>query len=212
MDELARRRRGARLGGAQHRVPAARRGRQLAVAAGRRAGGARDPGLRRRPAGRRSTASRWSATRPAGTWRCSPRRRGPESVVGVVAQAPVTDLVDAFAATSPTAPRSSCCGTTPERDPPSTAAPRRSARVPLGVPLLVVHGDADDSVPVEQGRTFAERRRARRATTSSTSSSPASATWSTSTRPARPGRSAAAWLERALRGHVGARRRGRAPR
>ena len=80
----------------------------------------------------------------------------PESVVGVVAQAPVTDLVDAFQRNLSDGAAALLTGTTPERDPAVYRRASPVARLPLGVPILVVHGDADDDVPVEQGRRFAE--------------------------------------------------------
>ena len=52
---------------------------------------------------------------------------------------------------------SAFCGGGPEDVPRVYERADPSAHLPLGVPQLVVHGDADDVVPVEMSRTWAER-------------------------------------------------------
>ncbi|MET7999070.1 prolyl oligopeptidase family serine peptidase [Amycolatopsis sp. NPDC005232] len=45
-------------------------------------------------------------------------------------------------------------GTTPEADPDSYRAASPRFRLPLGKPHLVVHGDADERVPVDHSRDY----------------------------------------------------------
>ena len=144
MDAAGRGPRRARLGGVEHRVPAARQ--------------------RRRRAGRRSTTSSaaidhlaelpawtarawWrSATAPAATSRRGrrPARHPRVAVTGVVSQAGVLDLQRAARAAA----------VRRRRRPLPRRAIRRSVaspieRLPLGVPALLTHGGLDDIVPVE---------------------------------------------------------------
>jgi acetyl esterase/lipase len=48
----------------------------------------------------------------------------------------------------------------PDELPSAYAAADPAARLPTGVPQLLVHGDADDRVPIELSRDYAERARA----------------------------------------------------
>ena len=50
-------------------------------------------------------------------------------------------------------------GGTPEDVPERYAAASPSALLPLETPLLLVHGDADDRVPLSQSRNFADAAR-----------------------------------------------------
>ena len=51
-------------------------------------------------------------------------------------------------------------GGTPEEAPDSYALADPGARLPTGVPQLLVHGDRDDAVPVEHSRAYADKARA----------------------------------------------------
>jgi acetyl esterase/lipase len=51
-------------------------------------------------------------------------------------------------------------GGTPEQRPDAYALADPMARLPTGVPQLLAHGDADDRVPVEQSRRYADAARA----------------------------------------------------
>ncbi len=51
-------------------------------------------------------------------------------------------------------------GGTPGERPGVYAAADPALRLPAGVPLLLLHGDADDRVPIEQSRVYAELARA----------------------------------------------------
>ena len=104
----------------------------------------------------------WAASRrqneTAGLFRSS---RPPLAVAGVVSLAGITDLVE-FGATS-----TGCNGAvTPLMGGTSAALPDRYRavspmdRVPIGVPVQLVHGETDPIVPVAQSRKFAARNRA----------------------------------------------------
>ncbi|MBN9623067.1 MAG: prolyl oligopeptidase family serine peptidase, partial [Actinobacteria bacterium] len=51
-------------------------------------------------------------------------------------------------------------GAPPDAAPDAYLAASPSARLPLGVPVLLVHGDADPRVPISQSRAYAEAARA----------------------------------------------------
>ncbi|MEV2276701.1 alpha/beta hydrolase [Nocardiopsis sp. NPDC049922] len=79
-------------------------------------------------------------------------------VTSVVALAPITDLrrcADAGLGEGAVAP---FLGPDPDPELYATSSPVR--RVPVGVPHLVVHGDADDRVPVEHSRDYVAAARA----------------------------------------------------
>jgi acetyl esterase/lipase len=95
----------------------------------------------------------WLAARhriPAGSPGAGPRVRP----VGAVAQAAVCDLERAWRDGLGSGAVAGLLGSlddTPER----YAAASPAALAPLGIPLLLVHGDADDIVPLSQSRDFA---------------------------------------------------------
>ena len=78
--------------------------------------------------------------------------------IGVVAQAAVSDLYEAARLGLSRDAAVELLGGAPERRP--RASTRRASpadRLPLGVPLLVVHGDADPACPWSSGRNFVAR-------------------------------------------------------
>ena len=98
------------------------------------------------------------------------RRDGAVQLAGAVAQAAVSDLVEAARLGLSDNAAALLLGGSPEAVPERYAAASPRARLPLGVPALLVHGDADDAVPVELSRDYAvcgargrRRRRVRRA-------------------------------------------------
>jgi acetyl esterase/lipase len=103
----------------------------------------------------------WAASRKqnetTGLFRSS---RPPLAVVGVVSLAGITDLAEYGATTT------GCNGSvTPLMGGTAAAVPDRYRavspveRVPIGVPVQLVHGEADPIVPVAQSRKFAARNR-----------------------------------------------------
>jgi pimeloyl-ACP methyl ester carboxylesterase len=74
-------------------------------------------------------------------------------VAGVVALAPVSDLVWCYRADLDDGAAVALMGGTPAQLPHEYAA-ADPARLPVEVPVTVVHGDADDQVPVEMSRTY----------------------------------------------------------
>jgi acetyl esterase/lipase len=99
------------------------------------------------------------------------RRRLPAGAVGavgvagarpaaVVSLAGVCDLARAARADTGEGAVPDVLGGMPDDVPERYATASPAALVPLGVPTLLVHGDADDRVPVEQSRRYAERARA----------------------------------------------------
>ena len=95
----------------------------------------------------------WLASRPglpAGTPGAAPR----VTVAAAVSLAGVADLV---AGADEGLGRDACqelLGGGPDDVPDRYAMASPMARLPLGVPLLAVHGDADDRVPISQSETF----------------------------------------------------------
>jgi acetyl esterase/lipase len=82
------------------------------------------------------------------------------SVTGVVALAPVCDLAAAQREGLGEGAVEEFIGAAPEADPEAYLVASPGARLPLGVPALLVHGDADVRVPISQSRAFAEAARA----------------------------------------------------
>lgn len=76
------------------------------------------------------------------------------AIVRVVAQAPVCDLTRAGA------PARALMGGGPEDVPERYAAADPMLLLPLGVPALLVHGEADGTIPVARSRRYAEAARA----------------------------------------------------
>ena len=96
----------------------------------------------------------WAAGRaglPDGAPGAGPRVRP----VAAVAQAGVVDLDEASRLRLSDAAVHELLGGSPDEQPEryELASPRR--RLPLGVPLLLVHGDRDGNVPVEMSQAFA---------------------------------------------------------
>lgn len=101
----------------------------------------------------------WAATRsdlPDG----APGARPRVQIAAVAALAAVCDLEAAPALTRPGEPVHALMGGTPDELPDaySLANPRR--RLPLGIPVMLVHGDADGTVPLRRSQQFAEAARA----------------------------------------------------
>jgi dipeptidyl aminopeptidase/acylaminoacyl peptidase len=78
-----------------------------------------------------------------------------EAVTGAVSLAGVTDLIDAHHRGLSSDATGSLLGGSPVEVPDRYAAASPMARLPIGVPMLLVHGDADENVPVEQSERFA---------------------------------------------------------
>lgn len=79
---------------------------------------------------------------------------------GAVAQAAVSDLARAAGGGLGDGACEALLGGTPEDVPERYAAASPAALLPLGVPVLLVHGDLDDDVPPEQSQAFARAARA----------------------------------------------------
>jgi acetyl esterase/lipase len=101
----------------------------------------------------------WLAARPglpAGVPGAQPR----VAVAAAVSQAGVADLV---AGAEERLGRGACLellGGGPDEVPDRYTATSPMARLPLGVPILAVHGDEDDRVPLRQSETFVAAARA----------------------------------------------------
>jgi acetyl esterase/lipase len=98
----------------------------------------------------------WAAARrglPAGAPGAEPRIRP----AGVVAQAGVLDLREASRLGLSRRAAESLLGGSPMKWPMRYDAASPIERLPLGLPQLVVHGDADDVVPISIARGYAER-------------------------------------------------------
>lgn len=101
----------------------------------------------------------WLASRPglpAGTPGATPRVH----LRGVVSQAGVLDLVDAADRGVGRGAVDDFVGGTPDAVPDRYALASPVARVPLGVPVVAVHGDADVNVPLRQSERFVAAARA----------------------------------------------------
>lgn len=81
-------------------------------------------------------------------------------VARVVALAPVTDLAACYRAGLDDDAAGELLGGGPEEQPARYAVADPARLVPLGVPVHIVHGTADDRVPFEMSRSFAELGRA----------------------------------------------------
>ena len=98
----------------------------------------------------------WAAARrglPAGAPGAEPRIR----LAGTVSQAGVLDLREAVRLGLSRHAAQSLLGGTPIKWPARYDLASPIERLPLGVPQLVVHGDADDVVPISIARAYAER-------------------------------------------------------
>ncbi|HVL85845.1 MAG TPA: alpha/beta fold hydrolase [Pseudonocardia sp.] len=101
----------------------------------------------------------WLAARPglpAGAPGASPRVR----LRGAVAQAGVLDLVDAVAGGVGGSAVADLVGGRPEQVPERYELASPAARVPLGVPVVCVHGTADGNVPLRQSERYVAAARA----------------------------------------------------
>lgn len=72
----------------------------------------------------------------------------------VVSQAGVLDLVGGYRAGLGGGAVAELLGPAPEEDPERYAVASPLARLPLGVPVTCVHGDADTTVPLNQSETY----------------------------------------------------------
>ena len=98
----------------------------------------------------------WAAARtglPAGAPGAEPSVR----LAGAVAQAGVVDLREAVRLDLSRGAARTLLGGPPGRLPHSYDVASPFERLPLGVPQLLVHGDADDSVPIELSCRYAGR-------------------------------------------------------
>jgi acetyl esterase/lipase len=98
----------------------------------------------------------WSAARPglpAGAPGAEPRVR----LAGVVAQAGVVDLREALRLHLSDDAVGRLLGGTPGEHPRRYELASPVERLPLGVPQLLVHGDADDVVPISIARGYGRR-------------------------------------------------------
>ena len=127
----------------------------------------------------------WAAARrgqSAGSPGAEPRVR----VAGAVAQAGVLDLREAARLRLSRDVVRTLLGGPPGKVPKRYDAASPIERLPLGVPQLLVHGEADDVVPIAIARRYAERA-SEAGDPAGSWRSPASATWSISTPPRPPG-------------------------
>jgi len=88
-------------------------------------------------------------------------REDPPVRVPVLALAPVADLARAYALDLDGGAVAALLGGGPTDVPDRYAMADPTARLPLGVPVALVHGSDDRQVPVEFSRTFAAQARAR---------------------------------------------------
>lgn len=82
------------------------------------------------------------------------------AVTGVVSLAGVTDLEQAHRLGLSSDATGSFLGGSPAEAPERYATASPMARLPLGAPMLLVHGDRDENVPVELSISFADAARA----------------------------------------------------
>ena len=100
----------------------------------------------------------WAAARrglPAGAPGAEPAVR----LSAAVAQAAVVDLREAARLGLSRGAARSLLGGPPGKLPRRYDLASPIERLPLGVPQLLIHGDADDAVPLELSRRYAERAR-----------------------------------------------------
>ncbi len=76
-----------------------------------------------------------------------------------VSQAGVADLVEAWRRGLSSRAAEALLGGSPDEVPDRYAFASPAARLPLGVPQLLVHGRRDDTVPAEMSRAYAEQAR-----------------------------------------------------
>jgi acetyl esterase/lipase len=88
------------------------------------------------------------------------RRDGRVPLAGAVSQAGVADLVEGHRLGLSDGVVAQFLGGTPDEVPDRYAAASPLARVPTGVPVLLVHGEADENVPVTLAQRYAEAARA----------------------------------------------------
>lgn len=96
----------------------------------------------------------WAATRsrlPADAPGADPRVHP----IAVAALAAVTDLEASASLTFPGEPVHQLVGGTPAEFPARFALANPRRRLPLGVPVLLVHGEGDETVPLSRSRDFA---------------------------------------------------------
>jgi len=96
----------------------------------------------------------WAAARP----KLGPPHRVP--VTGAVALAGIADLEEAAAGSRGRGPVGALMGGAPDRWPIRYGLASPARLLPLGVPQVLVHGDADETVPLAMSRRYAERARA----------------------------------------------------
>jgi len=77
------------------------------------------------------------------------------AVTAAVSLAGVTDLVDAHRRGRSSEATGSFLGGSPAEVPDRYAAASPMALLPIGVPMLLVHGDRDENVPVDMSASFA---------------------------------------------------------
>jgi dipeptidyl aminopeptidase/acylaminoacyl peptidase len=82
------------------------------------------------------------------------------AVAGVISLAGVCDLVSAARERIGDSAALELTGGTPEERPEAYAVADPLQLLPTGAEVLLVHGDADDRVPIEQSRTYARGARA----------------------------------------------------
>jgi acetyl esterase/lipase len=85
---------------------------------------------------------------------------GERPVSAVVSLAGVCDMEAAARAGIGQRAAQELLGAEPDADPDLYVAASPIRRLPLGVPTLLIHGDDDDRVPIEQSRTYAAAARA----------------------------------------------------
>jgi pimeloyl-ACP methyl ester carboxylesterase len=79
----------------------------------------------------------------------------PPGIAGVVALAPVSDLAACHRRRLGDGAAGDLLGGGPEQHPQRYAVADPLRLIPLGVPVRIVHGDADDRVPCEMSRSYA---------------------------------------------------------
>jgi acetyl esterase/lipase len=99
----------------------------------------------------------WAAARPR-LQRCAPGADPRVRVGAVAALAPVTRM-ESGAISEPGGAGYALLGGDPEEVPERYAVANPERMLPLGVPLLVVHGDADETLGLSGSRRFVERAR-----------------------------------------------------
>jgi acetyl esterase/lipase len=101
----------------------------------------------------------WAAARP-GLPAAAPGAAPRVKIEAVVSQAGVADLALAAGLSRSAEPTRALLGGGPADVPARYALASPRERIPLGVPQLVLHGDCDESVPLEISRTYVSAARA----------------------------------------------------